>query len=209
MKKSIVILFALLLLFAMSACFAKKSDGQKTENQTSSLMTSETQGSTKSEAELPSEEKRTSSDSMTESDKNTGSTTETAELPKEEETMKQEQFYITANSTTFTADFADNDSAEAFRELLGESDLAVNMSDYGSFEKVGSIGKSLPRKDTQISTTTGDIMLYQGDQIVIFYGRNSWSYSRLGRIEDASADDLLSAFGKGDIDITFSLTKPQ
>ncbi len=184
MKKSIVILLALFFLFTMSACVAKRDNAQKTDNQTSS-------------------------EPLTESGENTGSITETTERTREGESMKQAQFYITANGTTFVADFADSESADAFRELLGEGDLAISMSDYGGFEKVGSIGKSLPRKDTQISTTAGDIMLYQGDQIVIFYGTNSWSYSRLGRIEDASADDLLSAFGKGDTDVTFSLTNPQ
>lgn len=123
--------------------------------------------------------------------------------------MKQEQFYIIVQSTTFTADFADNESADAFRELLGDGGLTVSMSDYGGFEKVGSIGQSIPRNDTQISTETGDIMLYQGDKIVIFYGSNSWSYSRLGRIDNASAEDLISALGNGDTDITFCLTKPQ
>ncbi len=122
--------------------------------------------------------------------------------------MKEAEFYITANDTTFTANFADNDSADVFREKLREGDLTINMSDYGSFEKVGSIGTTLPRKDTQISTTTGDVMLYQGDQIVIFYGTNSWSYSRLGKVDGASAEDLLSAFGSGDAAITFSLAKP-
>ncbi len=123
--------------------------------------------------------------------------------------MEEEQFYITANNTTFTANFADNDSADAFRDLLREEDLTISMSDYGSFEKVGSIGTSLPSKDTQISTTAGDVMLYQSNQIVIFYGTNSWSYSRLGKIEGAGADDLLSALGDGDTEITFSLTMPQ
>ena len=123
--------------------------------------------------------------------------------------MKEAQFYITAQSTTFTANFADNDSADAFRDLLREGDLTINMSDYGSFEKVGSIGTSLPSNDTQISTTTGDVVLYQGNQIVIFYGTNSWSYSRLGKVEDATTEALLSAFGSGDVAITFSLTNPQ
>ncbi len=136
------------------------------------------------------------------------STTELPEQSKEEEPMKEVQFYITANSTTFTANFADNDSADAFCDLLREGDLTIHMSDYGSFEKVGSIGTSLPRKDTQISTTTGDVVLYQGNQIVIFYGTNAWSYSRLGKIVNADAEELLSAFGKGDVDITFSLTEP-
>ena len=123
--------------------------------------------------------------------------------------MQQAQFYITANSVTFTANFADGGSADAFRDLLREGDLTIHMSDYGSFEKVGSIGTSLPRQDTQISTTTGDVMLYQGDQIVIFYGTNSWSYSRLGKVDGATAEALLSAFGSGDVIVTFSLAKPQ
>ncbi len=134
---------------------------------------------------------------------------ELPEHPKEEEPMKEAQFYITANGTTFTANFADNGSADAFRDLLREGDLTIHMSDYGGFEKVGSIGTSLPRKDTQIAATTGDVMLYQGSQIVIFYGTNRWSYSPLGKIEAAAAEALLSAFGSGDAAITFSLTKPQ
>ncbi len=142
-------------------------------------------------------------------EKSSEPTTGLAEQQKEEEPMKQAQFYITAKSTTFTANFADNGSADAFRNLLSEGDLTINMSDYGGFEKVGSIGTSLPRKDTQISTTTGDVVLYQGNQIVIFYGTNSWSYSRLGKIEGATAETLLSAFGNGDVAITFSLTMPQ
>ncbi len=136
-------------------------------------------------------------------------TMEITESTKEEEPMKEAQFYITANSTTFTANFADNGSADAFRDLLRDGDLTIHMSDYGSFEKVGSIGTPLPRKDAQISTTTGDVMLYQGDQIVIFYGTNSWSYSRLGKIEDTAAEALLSAFGSGDVTVAFSLAKPQ
>lgn len=84
------------------------------------------------------------------------------EEPKEEEPVKQAQFYMIVGETTFTADFADNSSADTFRELLAQGDLTINMSDYGSFEKVGSIGQSLPREDTQISTTTGDVILYQG-----------------------------------------------
>ena len=133
--------------------------------------------------------------------------TEQPEEPKEEEPVKQAQFYMIVGETTFTADFADNSSADAFRELLAQGDLTINMSDYGSFEKVGSIGQSLPREDTQISTTTGDVILYQGNQIVVFYGTNSWSYTRLGKIQNATKDDLLTAFGSGNVTITFSLTK--
>ncbi len=123
--------------------------------------------------------------------------------------MNQAQFYITAKSTTFAANFANNSSADAFRDLLNKGDLTINMSDYGGFEKVGSIGTSLPHKDTKITTTTGDVVLYQGNQIVIFYGTNNWSYSRLGKVEGVTSEALLSALGSGDTAITFSLTSPQ
>lgn len=206
MKKSIAILLCVSILIIMSACSAKESGKQKTDNQTSAPTVTTAQAETETTAEsIASINDDTGEGPEEKTDLETEQTTQS----KEEEPMKQAQFYITANSTTFTADFADNDSADAFRELLGDGDLTISMSDYGGFEKVGSIGKSLTCKDTQISTAAGDIMLYQGNQIVIFYGRNSWSYSRIGRIEDASADDLLSAFGSGDSDVTFSLTNPQ
>ncbi len=203
MKKTIAMLLSISLLLIMSACSLKQSAEQKTNHQTSFSMSAEMQDSTTAKSEMPT-------DSITSEKEETPSksVTELPEQQKEEEPMNQAQFYITAKSTTFTANFADNSSADAFRDLLREGDLTINMSDYGNFEKVGSIGKSLPRKDTQISTTTGDVVLYQGNQIVIFYGTNSWSYSRLGKIEDANAEALLSAFGNGDAAITFSLTSP-
>ncbi len=203
MKKTIAMLLSISLLLIMSACSLKQSAEQKTNHQTSFSMSAEMQDSTTAKSEMPT-------DSITSEKEETPSksVTELPEQQKEEEPMNQAQFYITAKSTTFTANFADNSSADAFRDLLREGDLTINMSDYGNFEKVGSIGKSLPRKDTHISTTTGDVVLYQGSQIVIFYGTNSWSYSRLGKIEDANAEALLSAFGNGDAAITFSLTSP-
>ncbi len=215
MKKSIAMLLGVSLLLMMSACSSKQTDKQKTDHQTPSSTTMETQDSTTAETEvttdiITSEKEETTSKPAAE--KPETSTKQAEDLPKqqkEEEPVNQEQFYITAKSTTFMANFADNGSADAFRDLLREGDLTINMSDYGCFEKVGSIGTSLPRKDTHISTTIGDVVLYQGNQIVIFYGTNSWSYSRLGKVESATAEALLSVFGSGDVAITFSLTKPQ
>jgi len=202
MKKSLAIMLGISLSFMISACTSKQSAEQSTDSQTSISAAFEAQDSTAESIASINEE--TNSELSTEP-----AETEHTEHQKEENPMKQEQFYIIVQSTTFTADFADNESADAFRELLGDGSLTVSMSDYGGFEKVGSIGQSIPRNDTQISTKTGDIMLYQGDKIVIFYGSNSWSYSRLGRIDNASAEDLISALGNGDTDITFCLTKPQ
>lgn len=112
---------------------------------------------------------------------------------------------ITANGTTFTATFEDNSSAEAFAALLQEGPLTLALHDYGDFEKVGSIGMSLPTNDERITTQPGDVILYQGDQITVYYDTNAWSLTRLAHIDGASREDLLAALGRGDVEVTFSL----
>lgn len=184
MKQIIAMLLSVFLLLLLSAC---------------SSVWPETQTPAMPTEPITSEQEETIS----------APATELPEQPKEEESMKQAQFYITANDLAFSANFAESGSADAFRALLQDGDLTIQMRDYGGFEKVGSLGTSLPRQDTQISTATGDVMLYQGDQIVLFYGTNSWSYSPLGKMEGVTAEALLSAFGSGDVAITFSLTAPQ
>ncbi len=79
------------------------------------------------------------------------------------------------------------------------------MSMYGDFEQVGSLGTSLPRKDEQTTTQAGDIVLYSGNQIVVFYGSNSWAYTRLGKITDKSAEELEELMGSGDVTIKLEL----
>ena len=79
------------------------------------------------------------------------------------------------------------------------------MQDYGGFEKVGDFGFNLVTNDKQITTEPGDLVLYEGDQLVIFYGKNSWSYTRLGKIQNVTAKDLKAAFGNGDVTVTISL----
>lgn len=112
---------------------------------------------------------------------------------------------ITAGDTTFTATLADNSSVEALKELLAEGPLTISMSDYAGMEKVGPIGTSLPRNDEQISTGAGDIILYQGNSLVIYYDTNSWNFTRIGKIEDVTGEELLEAFGDGDVTVTFSM----
>ena len=85
-------------------------------------------------------------------------------------------------TNSLNAILAKNKSAEAFYALLKKGALTVNMEDYASFEKVGSLGISLPRTDTQITTEAGDIILYQGNQITIYYDTNSWNFTRLGKV---------------------------
>ena len=134
-----------------------------------------------------------------------------SERPREEEEtdVTPRQFYITAGDTTFTAVFADNSSGEALEELLAQGDLTLSMSDYGNFEKVGSLGIQLPQNNEQITTGPGDVILYQGSSITIYYDTNTWNFTRLGTIQDVTREDLLAALGEGDVEVTFSLTGPE
>ena len=106
---------------------------------------------------------------------------------------------------TLTAMLENNSSAVAFYELLKEGSVTISMSDYGSFEKVGSLGKTLPRNDTQITTSAGDIILYQGNQITIYYDKNSWNFTRLGRVDGKTQAELKQILGKGDVTAVFSI----
>ena len=81
--------------------------------------------------------------------------------------------------------------------------VTIQMSVYAGFEKVGALGTSLPAEDRQITAQAGDIVLYNGNQIVLFYGANSWSYTKLGRIDDLSGWE--EALGGGDITVSFSV----
>ena len=104
--------------------------------------------------------------------------------------------------TEVSVEWEENESVEALMELAGNEPLTIQMSMYGGFEQVGSIGTSLPRNDQQTTTNAGDIVLYSGDQIVVFYGSNSWSYTRLGHITDKSEQELVELLGNGDVTIT-------
>lgn len=117
-----------------------------------------------------------------------------------ENTMK-----IQVGDTTLTAIMEDNSSVRALYELLAEGPLTIEMEDYAQMEKVGDLGTSLPRNDEQISTQAGDLILYQGNSFVIYYGENSWNLTRLGRIEDMDQEKLLEILGDGKVTITLSM----
>ncbi len=94
-----------------------------------------------------------------------------------------------------------NESADALRRLVKEKPLTIQMSMYGGFEQVGPIGQSLPWNDVQTTTGAGDIVLYSGNQIVVFYGSNSWAYTRLGHI-DLTQQEMSDLLSHGDVSIT-------
>ncbi len=104
--------------------------------------------------------------------------------------------------TDVAVEWEDNESVEALRALCQDTPLVIQMSMYGGFEQVGPLGQSLPANDVQTTTSAGDIVLYSGDQIVVFYGSNSWAYTRLGKITSHSAEDLAALLGSGDVTIT-------
>ena len=108
---------------------------------------------------------------------------------------------------TLTATLAANSSATAFYELLKKRAVTVDMHDYGSFEKVGSLGTSLPRNDTQITTSAGDIILYQRNQITIYYDTNSWNFTRLGKVDGVTQAELKKILGKGDVTAVFEILR--
>ena len=120
----------------------------------------------------------------------------------ESESMKIE---IRVNDTTFAATLAGNSSAAALVELLRKGDLTLDMEDYGGFEKVADLPATLPRNDAQIDADAGDLILYLGKRIVIYYDKNSWNFTRLGRIDEVDKKRLKQILGEGNATVTFSV----
>ena len=117
---------------------------------------------------------------------------------------KEKLLQIEVNGTTFTATLSDTQAAGELAEKISHKPVTLELSEYGGFEKVGSLPWSLTRTDTHTETSPGDIMLYQGNQMTIFYNSNAWSYTSLGKINDADAETLKAIFGDGDISVTLS-----
>ena len=121
----------------------------------------------------------------------------------EEQEATATKMQVQVGDHTFSAALENNAAAEALVEMMRAAPIEIQMRDYSGFEKVGSLGTSLPADDRQTTTQAGDIVLYTGNQIVMFYGSNSWSYTRLGRIDDLTGWE--EALGSGNITVTFSI----
>ena len=121
----------------------------------------------------------------------------------EPETAPFAELVIEAGGKTFYAKLENNSSAEAFVKALDNKELTIDMTDYGGFEKVGDLPWELPRNDESITTQPGDIILYQGNKITIYYGENTWDFTRLARITGVTREKLLEALGEGDVTVTF------
>ena len=124
--------------------------------------------------------------------------------PDESEEEQTSMMRMKINGTPVTVAWEDNESAAALKELAAGG-LEIRMSMYGGFEQVGSIGQRLPASDVQTTTSSGDIVLYSGSQLVVFYGSNSWAYTRLGHITDKTPEEMRALLGSGDVTVTLSV----
>ena len=123
------------------------------------------------------------------------------------DTSMPTEIKITVSGKSLPVKIEDNAATKALVAALREASITYEADDYGGFEKVGALGRSLPTSNSQINTQPGDVILYSGNQIVLFYGSNSWSYTRIGKMEYGTLDELKSFLkaGQGKISVTLSL----
>ncbi len=188
----------MVLLFALSSCFGsveRTPESQPvqgaaaSEEQVADVNAAEGEG-----VDTGAAAGENSDASATETEGTDVSATET-----EDETMR-----MSIAGTDVTVAWEDNQAVSDLRTLVADAPLTVGLSMYGGFEQVGSLGTTLTADDVQTTTDAGDIVLYAGDQIVVFYGSNTWAYTRLGHITSQSADGMADLLGNGDVSITIS-----
>lgn len=134
----------------------------------------------------------------------TGDIVKTEESNSEYEAMKPIPIMVlTVGDIFFTVDLEDNSSAEAFVEKLSSDPITVDMQDYGNFEKAGDLPWDLPRNDEKITTQPGDLILYNGNKITVYYDENTWDFTKLGTL-NASEEEIRKVFGgEDDIQVKF------
>ena len=112
---------------------------------------------------------------------------------------------VKINEDILDVELENNSATQEFIKELEKGNITVNATEYGGFEKVGELGFSLPASDENINTEPGDIVLYQGDKVSLFYGSHSWSYTKLGKIDNISSNELKEVLGPGNVTLVFSL----
>lgn len=203
MKKRLCLLLAVALTVVLTACGNTADKAKPTATvQATQPTVSATQAPTKS----PETQEMTA---VTQAPQTEPTPAETAapEIATEiiqEEPASTGNLQMLINGTAVTVAWEDNAAVDTLKELCNGQTLTIDMSMYGGFEQVGSIGTQLPRDDVQTTTEAGDIMLYAGDQMVVFYGSNSWAYTRLGRITDKSQAQLSDLLSGGNVTITLT-----
>lgn len=107
---------------------------------------------------------------------------------------------LEVNGYTFEVELENNTSAKALREYVSKEKRTLSLDDYGNFEKVGDLGITLPRNDETITTKEGDLILYLGNKLCLYYNQNTWDFTKLGHIKDTT--HLKEVLGKGSVQVT-------
>ena len=186
MKRAKSAICVIMMMFVISACAGRTSNDSAV--------------SMSGQEEIPKEAEETT---LTASPEN-GSNVMPEQEESREEAIVMDELLLSVGDKKLSVEWEDNESVDALKDLAG-SEMKINMAMYGGFEQVGSIGTYLPRNDSQMTTSPGDIVLYSGNQIVIFYGSNSWAYTRLGKITGLNEKELEDTFGNGDVTIGLSV----
>ena len=185
MKKILIIFMALMFMMNVAACGSAGQESEASEAESTSVETIR-QTESISEQTESNNLKRVASDEREETEVDTA--------------MKMK---VQIGNQSFTATLEDNAAVRELVDMMREAPVSIDMSDYSGFEKVGSLGRSLTTDNRQTTTGAGDIVLYNGDHIVMFYGSNSWSYTRIGHINDLTGWE--EALGDGSITAVFSV----
>ena len=193
-KNVIGIITMSLLVFIIAACNPSSQDVYEELSKTEITDNSSAESDTDIIKQI---EETKSSDDETDDQK------QTIVMNDSNDFEKDANMIMTIGDTKVDVSWEDNDSVRELKELAAKN-LSIQMSMYGGFEQVGSIGQNLTRNDKQTTTEPGDIVLYSGNQLVVFYGSNSWSYTRLGKI-NLSDEELENLLGNGDVTITLSM----
>lgn len=112
---------------------------------------------------------------------------------------------IEVNGTDIQVKLCENSSARAVEELLRDGPLTLEMKDFAHMEKSGSLGAQLPANDEHITTEAGDVILSEGNLLVIYYAPNTWNFTRLGKVQNLSEKELRDVLGKGNIRATLTI----
>ena len=112
---------------------------------------------------------------------------------------------VKINDEIFDVKLENNSTTQELVKELKKGNVTVTATEYGGFEKVGELGFSLPANDENVEANPGDIVLYQGDKVSLFYGSHSWSYTKLGKIDNVDSNKLKEVLGSGDVTLEFSL----
>ena len=201
MKKLICAILAFTMLFTITVCGNSKEEQNVNKESKIGTVLSDQPDAKSEEVNVPKTEAETASNSEVQTE------IQSAEPIKEhtEQEVTQMKMKVQVGDTVFIATMAENSSVDALKELIADSSLTLNMSDYAGMEKGADLGITLPQNNEQMNTQAGDIILYQGRTFVIYYDTNSWSLTPIGKIDNVDAEKLREALGSGDVTVTLSL----